>query len=49
MKNAAVRIHLFLLSYLFYVFDPLLAVATLVCGVLIPSAAKGLLHYYTPN
>ncbi|KAK9071024.1 hypothetical protein SSX86_009592 [Deinandra increscens subsp. villosa] len=29
--------------------DPLLAVAALVCGVVIPSAAKGLLRYYSPN
>ncbi|KAI7728789.1 hypothetical protein M8C21_015525, partial [Ambrosia artemisiifolia] len=29
--------------------DPLLAVAALVCGVVIPSAAKGLLNYYAPK
>ncbi|KAI3803839.1 hypothetical protein L1987_32001 [Smallanthus sonchifolius] len=29
--------------------DPLLAVAALVCGVLIPSAAKSLLNYYAPK
>ncbi|KAI7728787.1 hypothetical protein M8C21_015523 [Ambrosia artemisiifolia] len=29
--------------------DPLLAVAALVCGVVIPSAAKGLLSYYAPK
>ncbi|KAJ0522052.1 putative NEMP family protein [Helianthus annuus] len=29
--------------------DPLLAVAALVCGILVPSCAKGLLRYYAPK